>query len=97
MANKTHSAAFKRKIALEAIRENRTINEIASRNELHPVQVSRWKKQLLDGALSLFESQRGARKARKIQETDHSELQQIIGKLTIELEWLKKKFNAVYE
>ena len=49
-----HSAAFKAKVALEAARQTKTIAELAKAFQVHPVQISQWKKQLLDGAESLF-------------------------------------------
>lgn len=56
MIRERRSAAFKKKVALEAIREKKTINEIASAYDVHPAQVGQWKKQLLDGIDSIFES-----------------------------------------
>ena len=55
MKRRTLSPEFKKKIAVEALREKQTINEIASKYQVHPVQVSKWKKELTDGALSIFE------------------------------------------
>jgi transposase-like protein len=52
---KRHSAAFKAKVALEAAKQDETITELAKRHQVHPVQISQWKKQLLDGLESLFE------------------------------------------
>ncbi len=54
MKRRKFSAELKKKIALEAIREKRSINEIASSYEIHPAQVCKWKKDLLDGAISIF-------------------------------------------
>ncbi len=51
---KRHSAAFKAKVALEAAKQTRTVAELAKVFQVHPVQISQWKKQLLDGAESLF-------------------------------------------
>src|SRR5271170_2427254 len=50
-----HSAAFKAKVALEALKGERTLNEIGKTYEVHPLQVSAWKKALLEGASTLFE------------------------------------------
>lgn len=54
MVRRKHSSDFKKKVALEAIREQKTINQIANEFQVHPVQVSEWKKQLLDGCGSVF-------------------------------------------
>ena len=51
---KRHSASFKAKVALEAAKQTRTVAELAKAYQLHAVQISQWKKQLLDGAESLF-------------------------------------------
>src|SRR5262245_31545805 len=57
---KRHSAAFKAKVALEAAKQTRTVAELATDFQVHPVQISQWKKQLLDGAESLFRDGRGS-------------------------------------
>ena len=51
---KRHAASFKAKVALEAAKQTRTVAELAKAYQVHPVQISQWKKQLLDGAESLF-------------------------------------------
>ena len=85
------SASFKSKVALEALRGLKTISELAQKHKLHPTQINLWKKQLLDGAEGLFEE--GGRK-RKVVDSDEpqtAELYEQIGRLKVELEWLKKK------
>ena len=82
-------AAFKAKVALEAVRGAKTINEVAQQFKVHPNQVTLWKKQLLAGAEQAFEG--GSGKAGKSDEPDASELYEQIGRLKVELEWLKKK------
>jgi transposase len=72
------TADFKARVALEAARGVKTINEIASEHDLDPVQVGQWKKELLERAAAVFERER-ARLERKI------------GQLTMEVEWLAKK------
>ncbi len=86
---KTFSGAQKAKIALETVKNIKTINEIAQENEVHPSQVSQWKKELLANAGSLFEGKRGP-KAVKAQDNP-DRLYARIGQLNMELDWLKKK------
>ena len=86
-----HSGQFKFKVALAAAKGDKTINEIASEYNLHPTQVSNWKKQLLTEGPMVFNSNT----ARQLQEQDarETELYEQIGRLKMELEWLKKKAN----
>jgi transposase-like protein len=84
------SAEVKAKIALKALKEQQTANEIANEFQVHPVQISKWKKQAIDGLPSLFETQRGESKKAK----DHMETKDLyeqVGRLQMQLEWLKKK------
>ena len=85
---KRHSAAFKAKVALEAVKQTRTVAELAKVFQVHPVQISQWKKQLLDGAESLFRD--GRRREREEEQATQSELYERIGRLNVEVEWLKK-------
>ena len=87
-ACKRHSASFKAKVALEAARQTRTIAELAKAYQVHPVQISQWKKQLLDGAESLFRD--GRRRDRDEGQAVQAELYERIGRLNMEVEWLKK-------
>ena len=82
-------SAFKAKVALEAVREHRTVNELAKQFQVHPNQVTLWKKQLLAGAEQVFEA--GGAKSVKSDEPEAAELYEQIGRLKVELEWLKKK------
>ena len=86
---KKYSGQFKFKIALEAVKGQVTINEIASSNNIHPNQASTWKKQLLVEGPTVF----GQQTAKKLQEQTarEAELFEQIGRLKMELEWLKKK------
>ena len=86
---RNHSSQFKFKVALEAVKERATLNEIASGNNIHPNQVSAWKKQLLLEGPTVF----GQQTAKKLAEQTarEAELYEQIGRLKMELEWLKKK------
>lgn len=79
---------FKSKVAIEALREQKTINEIAGQYQIHANQVSAWKKQLLEGAGKIFEA--GKTKKHDERPTE-AILYQQIGQLQVELDWLKKK------
>lgn len=84
---------FKFKIAIESLKEQATINEIASRNNIHPNQVRNWKKQLMTEGSGVFERKAG--QLRQEKETKEAELYEQIGRLKMELEWLKKKSNQI--
>ncbi len=90
---KRHSADFKAKVALEAIKEQSTVNEIASDNWVHPNQIGQWKKQAIEGLKDLFSIRKG-RDTKELQERE-SALYEEIGKLKMELEWLKKKSGTL--
>ena len=83
-----HSAAFKFRLALEAIKGEHTVNELASDNGVHPTQISQWKRQLLDEGVEVF-SRNGSHAQRE--QAVQAELYEQIGRLKMELEWLKKK------
>ena len=83
------SSDFKAKVALEAIHGVKTLNEIAREFGIHPVQVGNWKKELQEQASSLFEVKRGPKPLDP--SSDPEKLYTEIGRLKVELEWLKKK------
>lgn len=91
---KRYDAAFKAKVALEAIRGERTIAEIASENGVHPNQISMWKKQALEELPGLFSD--GRKKREQNSEELESELYKQIGQLKVELDWLKKKYRMLH-
>lgn len=86
---KRYTSEFKAKVALEAIKAQRTVNEIATRYGLHPNQVSQWKRQALEQLPQVFSDKR-ARKE-KSEEELRDQLYQQIGQLKVELDWLKKR------
>ena len=86
---KQYSADLKAKIAMEAVKGQRTIQEIASHYEVHPNMVTKWKKQVVDGVPEIFSN--GRAQASEADEHVQAELYQQIGRLQVEVEWLKKK------
>lgn len=86
---KMFSGEFKAKVALEAIRGLKTVNEIGREFGVHPTQVGLWKKELLDQAGSLFDAKRGPKLADPSASPER--LYSEIGRLKMELDWLKKK------
>jgi len=89
MAKKTFSSEFKAKVAIEALKAQKTTNELASEFEVHPTQVNSWKKQLQDGSKELFSGKKGKDAESVTQERDRLYAQ--VGRLAVELDWLKKK------
>ncbi len=83
------SAQFKFQVALEALKEQKTLSQLASDYAVHPTQITQWKKQLLEGGSSLFGQQRVREQVE--QSAREAELFEQIGRLKMELEWLKKK------
>ncbi len=88
---KTHTAQFKAQVALAALKGDRTVNELAGQFEAHPTLINAWKKQLLQGAEAAFANGPGTGKAEADAEARAAELFEQIGRLKMELEWLKKK------
>jgi len=86
---KNHDASFKAKVALEAVKGEKTVAQIAGEYGVHPNQISQWKKRLLKELPSLFSDKR--RKDTKEGTELADELYRQIGQLKVELDWLKKK------
>lgn len=85
------NSPFKAKVALDAIRGDKTLNELARKYKLHPNQITQWKKRLLEGSCSLFDA--AGSKQESAQEIAE-QLYQKIGQLQVELDWLKKKSES---
>lgn len=90
---KQHSAAFKAQVALAALKSDRTVNELAGQFGVHPTLIHTWKKQLLAGAEQVFGN--SAKAATADAEDQKAELFEQIGRLKMELEWLKKKVGPL--
>ena len=90
---KVHSAGFKAKVALAAHKADRTVNQLAGQYDVHPTQIHAWKKQLLAGAEATFAN--GSKAASADNEAREAELYEQIGRLKMELEWLKKKVGPL--
>jgi putative transposase len=88
-----YSAQFKFEIALEAAKELRTITELSSEHGVHPNQIGQWKRQLLEQGAEVFSKSTADRD--KKQEAVQAELFEQIGRLKMELEWLKKKSTRI--
>jgi putative transposase len=84
-----HGRDFKAQVALAAVREDKTVQQLAKRFTIHPSQIQEWKRRLMDGAKELFQT--AQEKKAQGEEPDVAELYEQIGRLKMELEWLKKK------
>ncbi len=84
---KRHEPGYKAKVAIEAVRERKTVSELAGQFALHPSQIQDWKRTLLERASELFAGPSPARR----EEAEQAELYEQIGRLKMELEWVKKK------
>lgn len=89
---RNHSADLKLKVALEAAKNELTANQIASKYEVCPAQVMEWKKRLFEEGHSLFQNKRREKAVEAYE--DVSYLQQQVGKLTTQIDWLKKKLGT---
>lgn len=89
MARRRHSPDLKAKVAVEALRERKSVNELASQYEVHPVQVGEWKRKLLKASPEVFAN--GGRRREQEEEALKASLYQEIGRLRMELSWLGEK------
>ena len=88
---RNHSAEFKARIALEALKGVKTVQQIAAENHLHPVQVTQWKTQLAEAASDLFDRGRSRAQEEAGTEEEKARLERKVGQLAVEVDWLKKK------
>jgi transposase-like protein len=86
---KRHDTAFKAKVALEAIKEERTLAQLASDYGVHANQIGQWRKQMIEQLPTVFSERRKARE--QAREEQEAELYRQIGQLKVEVEWLKTK------
>ena len=86
---KQYSGQFKFKVALEAAKGNKTISELASETGVHPTQIGQWKRQLLEEGTEMFSRNRN--RPGQGGEEEQADLYEQIGRLKMELEWVKKK------
>ena len=89
---KQHSAQFKARVAIEAIRGEKTLSQLGSQFKVHPMQIAKWRKAVMEQLPELFVDGR-MRKASE-SKPDNEGLYEEIGRLKVELDWLKKSWNA---
>jgi transposase len=88
---RNHSSEFKARVALEALRGIKTVQQIAADNNLHPVQVTQWKTQMTEAAAGIFDRGRSQEKSTESEEAEKARLERKVGQLAVEVDWLKKK------
>ena len=84
-----HAADFKAKVVLEALKETATLTELASKYEVHPTQITKWRKQFLESVPGVFGGA-GERREKDV-EAEKDRLLRKVGQLQMEIDWLKKK------
>lgn len=87
-ARKIRDSGFKARVALDALKERETVGQLAKRHGVHPTQIHEWKRRLVEEASSVFD--RGTA-TKKTEDFETAELYEEIGRLKMELDWVKKK------
>ena len=91
-SRRTFTAEFKAKVAIEAIKEIKTISELAQIYQVHPNLITHWKKEFLANAGKVFESGNDESSEIKKLKKENEELVHQIGQLSVDINWLKKRF-----
>ena len=94
---KNYTPEFKAQVVREILREQKTMSEIASEYGIHPVQLSQWKKAALDNLAAVFVDERKVTKQQRLQEQEIDRLYARVGKLSTQLEWIKKNVHDSVE
>jgi transposase-like protein len=94
MMRKQYTSAFKAKVVQEMLKEEKTLAQIASEHEVHPTQLKNWRAIALEGMASLFEKQDSTAELKAAYEQQLSELYAEIGKVTTQVDWLKKSVQS---
>ena len=90
---KQYSPNFKARVAIDAIRGEKTLSQLGSQYKVHPIQIAKWRKAALDQLPELFVD--GRTKKGTVVETGNDSLYEEIGRLKVELDWLKKKVGML--
>jgi transposase len=96
LPRKQYSATFKAKIVLEALRETKTIAQIASEHQLHPNLVTKWKQEAIAELPVVFERKNMQGQAQEAQEQKVAQLYEQIGRLTTQLTWIKRDYLKIW-
>ena len=95
---RNHTPQFKARLALEALKEERSVSEIAADHQLNPNLVRRWRDELADNAVTVFDSARQAKDQRRreeVLEAERGELLKAVGTATVERDWLRRIYKEV--